>query len=124
MWKQNKKLNIMTTITQKHLQALELIKAAISVGADIWSHPKGPRGGKDAVDNCCEHCGKYSKEGDGIYFQILTSGIIIPNSIDELIIWDLYEAKLIEDQPQGGFSIGSTCAKKLLGKHLPFYLAS
>lgn len=106
-------------ITDKHREALKLIKNA---KADIWSHPKGARGGKEEVDNCCEYCGKFSKDGDGHYFQILTSGIIVPNQIDESIIWDLHYAGLLKDQPQGGFKIGSTCAKKLLGKDLNFYL--
>jgi hypothetical protein len=109
-------------LTEKHQEALKLINEAIEFGADIWSHPKGPRGGKDEFDNVCEYCGKRSKDGEGNYFQILTSGIIIPNSIDERIIWDLSNLGLIESQPQGGFSIGSTCAKKLLKDKLSFYL--
>ncbi len=112
------------TITENHLKALELIKNANSLNANIWNHPKGPRGGKDEFDNVCEHCGKRSKDGEGKYFQILTSGNIIPNRIDESLVWDLFEAKLIKQQPQGSFSIGSTCAKKLLGKELDFYLQS
>jgi hypothetical protein len=115
-------MSILNEITKEHLEALELIKNANNLGANIWSHPKGPRGGKDEYDNVCEHCGKYSKDGDGKYFQILTSGNIIPNRIDEKIVWDLYNSNLIEDQPQGGFAIGSSCAKKLLGKELEFYL--
>lgn len=106
-------------LTDAHKEALELIKNSF---ADIWSHPKGPRGGKEDVNDCCEYCGKFSKEGDGQYFQILTSGLIIPNKIEESIIWDLHNNGLIEDQPQGGFSIGSTCAKKLLGKELKNYI--
>lgn len=109
------------SFTQKHQEALELINNAIIKNANIWSHPKGPRGGKDECDNVCEHCGKHSKDGDGQYFQILTSGVIIPNAIDEPIIWDLYNMKKIKDQPQGCFSIGSTCAKKLLGKEIELY---
>ena len=108
-------------ITPKHLEALELIKNSF---ADIWSHPKGARGGKEQLDNCCEYCGKYSKDGEGEIFQILNSGIIIPNSIDEAIVWDLHNAGLIADQPQGGFKIGATCAKKLLGKELKKYLST
>lgn len=110
------------TLTEKHKEALELINNAIVKNADIWSHPKGPRGGKDEVDNCCEYCGKFSKDGEGNYFSILTSGIIIPCRIPQDVVWDLYHMELIEDQPQGCFSIGSTCAKKLLGKELEFYL--
>ena len=109
-------------LTKKHEEALQLIKDAIEFSADIWSHPKGSRGGKDEFDNLCEYCGKRSKDGEGNYFQILTSGIIIPNRIDEDLIWDLYNAGLIADQPQGCFSIGSTCAKKLLKEKLSFYL--
>lgn len=112
---ENKKFEL----TEKHKEALDLIKKSF---ANIWSHPKGARGGKDEVDNCCEYCGKFSKDGEGQYFQILTSGVIIPNKIDEAIVWDLYNNGLIEDQPQGGFSIGSTCAKKLLGKELKNYI--
>jgi hypothetical protein len=108
-------------MTDKHEEALVLINNSF---ANIWSHPKGARGGKKEVDNCCEYCGKYSKDGDGQYFQILTSGVIIPNRIPEDIVWELYQNGLIEDQPQGGFSIGSTCAKKLLGKELAFYIES
>lgn len=104
--------------------ALQLINKAYLKNANIWSHPKGERGGKDNVDNCCEYCGKFSKDGDGNYFQILTDGTIIPNRIDESIIWHLYKAGFIKDQPQGCFAIGSTCAKKLLGKDLKFYLQS
>lgn len=107
-------------LTEKHQEALELIKKSF---ADIWSHPKGPRGGKDVIENCCEYCGKFSKDGDGQYFQILTSGLIIPNKIEEKIIWDLYNLNLIKDQPQGCFAIGSSCAKKLLGKELQNYIA-
>lgn len=106
-------------LTEAHKQALEMINNS---SANIWSHPKGARGGRDEMDNCCEYCGKFSKDEDGNYFQILTSGIIIPNRIDENIVWDLYKLGLIKDQPQGGFKIGSTCAKKLLGNKLQFYL--
>ena len=110
------------TITEEHLKALNLIKEAEILNANIWSHPKGARGGKDELDDVCEYCGKRSKDGEGNYYQILTSGLIIPNSIKESIIWDLYELKMIEDQSQGCFSIGSTCAKKLLGDKLNSYL--
>lgn len=106
-------------ITPIQENALKLINESF---ANIWSHPKGARGGKDELDNCCEYCGKFSKDEDGQYFQILTSGLIIPNSIEESTIWELYNNGLIEDQPQGGFKIGSTCAKKLLGKKLNEYI--
>ncbi len=113
----------MKSLTEEHQKALEEINEAIKLGADIWSHPKGARGGKDdQFDNLCEYCGKHSKDGEGNYFQILTSGIIIPNHIKEKIIWDLFNLNLIEGQPQGGFAIGNTCAKKLLGKNLNYYL--
>jgi len=109
-------------LTKKHCEALSLIKDAELFGANIWSHPKGSRGGKESeIDNCCEYCGKFSKDDKGKYFQILTSGLIIPNRIDERLIWTLYELNLISDQPQGCFSIGSTCAKKLLKDKLDFY---
>ena len=110
------------TLTEKHQKALKVINEAIKFGADIWAHPKGARGGKDEVNDVCEYCGKKSKDGEGQYFQILTSGIIIPNSINEDIIWDLHNAGMLDDQPQGTFSIGSTCAKKLLKEKLSFYL--
>ena len=110
-------------LTEKHQEALKLINDAITFGANIWSHPKGARGGKSEVNDVCEYCGKRSKDGEGELFQILTSGIIIPNSIEENIIWDLSNLGLIKDQPQGGFSIGSTCAKKLLKDKLSYYLA-
>jgi hypothetical protein len=112
----------MTKFTENHLTALELILDAEFLGANIWSHPKGARGGKDEIENVCEYCGKRSKDGEGNYFNVLTSGVIIPNRISEKILWDLYDMKMISDQPQGGFSIGSTCAKKLLGDKLEFYL--
>lgn len=112
----------MKKLTTKHYEALELIKEAQEFGANIWSHPKGARGGKDEVNDVCEYCGKRSKDGEGDYFSILTSGIILPNRIEENLIWDLHDAGLISDQPQGGFSIGSTCAKKLLKNKLDFYL--
>lgn len=106
------------TLTPEEAIALELIKKS---HADIWSHPKGPRGGSDKFDNVCEYCGK--KTGpNSMIFQILTSGIIVPNTIDEQTIWSLYFKKAISDQPQGGFSIGPECAKKLLGKEVDFYL--
>ena len=107
------------TFTEKHKEALELINQST---ANIWSHPKGARGGKDSLDNICEYCGKHSNDEDGNYFQILTSGLIIPNKIDEATIWDLHHAGIIKDQPQGGFKIGSTCANKLLGSKLKSYL--
>jgi hypothetical protein len=110
-------------LTEAHKEALELINQAKEFGANIWSHPKGPRGGKDdEFDNVCEYCGKRSKDGEGDYFQILTSGLIIPNRIEEKLIWDLTQLGLC-DQPQGGFAIGSTCAKKLLGNRLSDYLS-
>jgi len=108
-------------LTEKQSDALKMINDAIQFGADIWSHPKGARGGKDEVNDVCEYCGKRSKDGEGQYFKILTSGIIIPNSINEDIIWDLHNAGILDDQPQGSFSIGSTCAKKLLKDKLEFY---
>lgn len=109
-------------LTEAHQQALKVINEAIEFGANIWSHPKGARGGKDEYNDVCEYCGKKSKDGKGHYFSILTSGVIIPNSIDENIIWDLSNLGLIKYQPQGGFAIGSTCAKKLLKEKLSFYL--
>ena len=109
-------------LTEKHYESLQLIKDAEIFGANIWSHPKGARGGKDEYNDVCEYCGKRSKDGEGNYFQILTSGLIIPNIIEESLIWDLHDAGLIKDQPQGCFSIGSTCAKKLLKDKLEFYL--
>ena len=109
-------------LTEKHQEALNLIQEAIAFGANIWSHPKGPRGGKDEYSDVCEYCGKRSKDGEGNYFQILNSGTIIPNRIDEQLIWDLSNAGLIEYEPQGCFSIGSTCAKKLLKDKVSFYL--
>lgn len=109
-------------LTEKHIEALKLINDAKEFGANIWSHSKGARGGKkDELNDCCEYCGKHSKDGDGNYFQILTDGLIIPNRIDEQLIWDLSYMELTE-QPQGAFSIGSTCAKKLLKDKLSFYL--
>jgi len=105
-------------LTPEEAIALELINNS---NADIWSHPKGARGGKDQLDNLCEYCGK--KTGpNSMIFQILTSGIIVPNRIDESTIWSLHE-KGLSDQPQGGFSIGPECAKKLLGSDLSFYLS-
>lgn len=121
---QNQKIKTMTQkikLTEKQSEALQLINDANEFGADIWSHPKGSRGGKDECNDVCEYCGKKSKDGEGQYFQILTSGIIIPNRIDEDIIWELHNLGLC-DQPQGCFSIGSTCAKKLLKDKLSFYL--
>lgn len=106
-------------LTQIQKEALDLINQSF---ADIWSHPKGPRGGKDELDNVCEYCGKHSKDGEGEYFQILTSGLIVPNRIAEETIWELYRMGAINDQPQGCFSIGSTCAKKLLGNKLSLYI--
>ena len=110
-----------TKLTPTQQESLNLINDAIQLNANIWSHPKGARGGKDEMDNVCEYCGKHSKDNDGNYFSILTSGVIIPNKIDENIIWELHEMGLT-DQPQGAFAIGSTCAKKLLGDKLNFYL--
>ena len=109
------------TLTEAHKEALALINKAKEIDANIWSHPKGPRGGKDELSDVCEYCGKRSKDGEGHYFQILTSGLIIPNRIDEQLIWDLSYLDLC-DQPQGGFSIGSTCAKKLLKNNLADFL--
>ena len=106
-------------LTEAHNEALSLVKKSY---ANIWSHPKGARGGKrNEVDDCCEYCGKFSKDGDGQYFSILTSGLIIPNKIAQNVLWELSEMGLC-DQPQGAFAIGSTCAKKLLGKDLNDYL--
>jgi len=111
-------------LTEAHKEALELINQAKEFGANIWSHPKGCRGGKDEeLNDVCEYCGKRSKDGEGDYFQILTSGLIIPNRIKEQLIWDLHSIGLVDEQPQGAFSIGSTCAKKLLKQKLSDYLS-
>ena len=107
------------TLTATQQEALNLINEST---ADIWSHPKGVRGGKDEHENLCEYCGKHSKDGKGEYFQILTSGLIVPNKISQDTIWELYRLGAIKDQPQGCFPIGSTCAKKLLGSKVSLYL--
>jgi hypothetical protein len=109
-------------LTEAHKEALKLIQEAEKFGANIWSHPKGARGGKDGYSDCCEYCGKRSKDGEGNYFKILTSGVIIPNRIEEQLIWDLSSMGL-SDQPQGCFSIGATCSKKLLKDRLTDYLS-
>lgn len=111
----------MTTTNLTEIESKALAAIQVST-ANVWSHPKGPRGGKDDMDNVCEHCGKHSKDGDGGYYSILTSGTIVPNWIGEDMLWELYKKGLIKDQPQGGFAIGSTCAKKLLGKQADYYL--
>ena len=119
LWYNNNEMKSIE-ITEKHREALELINKSTS---NIWSHPKGARGGKDYHDDCCEYCGKKIKDDKVDYFHIITSGVIIPCSIDEEIIYDLYNANLIKDQSQGCFPIGSTCAKKLLGDKVEFYLS-
>jgi len=102
-------------------QALELIRQAEILNANIWSHPKGARGGRSNLDNVCEYCGKHLKDDKRKYVSILISGLLIPSSIEENVIWQLSEKGLC-DEPQGAFAIGSNCAKKLLGKELINYI--
>lgn len=111
--------NASNRIIVYRVKVLAAIKAST---ANIWSHPKGARGGKDELTDVCEHCGKHTKDGDGGYFHILTSGLIIPNWITETMVNELRDMGLIKDQSQGCFAIGSTCAKKLLGKQVNYYL--
>jgi hypothetical protein len=107
-------------LTQKQTLALQLINES---KANIWSHPKGARGGKHAgLSNICEYCGKKCKEDNGQLFGILTSGAIIPNRISEATVWQLNKLNLT-DQPQGAFLIHNTCAEILLGDELQNYLA-
>jgi hypothetical protein len=109
-------------LTETQQEALNLINQAIELNANIWSHPKGARGGKDDTDNVCEYCGKHSKDGEGHYFRVLYTGLIVPNRIDEGTIYELSRLNLCDEPQGGGFAIGSTCAKKLLGSKLSFYL--
>jgi hypothetical protein len=111
-----------TLSAEKKLQIIELAKQSIG---DIWSHPKGPRGGKDYYDfECCEYCGKkVGGKSNTRYVQILTDGSILPKAIfniaTEQDLWDLQDE--IGHQPQGGFALGSECIKKLLGSNLEAY---
>jgi hypothetical protein len=112
-----------TLTAEKKLQIIELAKQSIG---DIWSHPKGARGGKDGYefDECCEYCGKkVGGKSNTRYVQILTNGSILPKAIFDIAteqdLWDLQNE--IGHQPQGGFALGSECIKKLLGNNLEAY---
>jgi len=111
--------DMMHWIPVKTLQALKIIQGCT---ANIWSHPKGPRGGKEEPGEVCEYCGKHTPDDKSNYFHILTSGLIIPVSISEETIKELSEAGLINDDSQGCFKIGYTCAKKLLGHRVKEFL--
>jgi hypothetical protein len=92
-------------------------KEFIEIG-DIWSHPKGQRGGKEMIfENQCEYCGKeVSGKSNTRYVHINTGGQILPNGMTDEDIAD-YE-KQTGNQSQGCFAIGSECVKKVLGKNV------
>ena len=88
------------------------IKAAIEkVQVNIWGNPKRP---SCTQPNECEHCGK--KVGKNpLYVHIMTSGVIVPNGINE------DDVEKVGNQSQGCFPIGNGCAKKLFGKEVDNY---
>jgi len=104
---------------EKKLSAeqIHIINECKKAFADIWSHPNGARGGREMMDEQCEYCGKkVGGKTNTRYVHILTSGMILPNGVDEDAINELQDE--IGDQSQGCFAIGSECAKKLLGKQI------
>lgn len=88
--------------------------------ADIWSHPKGARGGKQyCEEEQCEYCGKKTGKGSNTrYVHILTNGMILPNGVDGDMVTEMNSKGLFHSQSQGCFALGSECAKKLLGKRI------
>lgn len=114
-------LNNMATKKLTPERRKEVIALAKTAIGNIWSHPKGPRGGRDEADeNCCEYCGKpVGGKKNTRYVHVLTNGKILPNEITDEEVIEC--AKEIGDQSQGCFAIGSECAKKLLGKNIDKY---
>jgi hypothetical protein len=98
----------------------QIINECKKAFANIWSHPKGARGGKEFQEGeQCEYCGKKTGEGKNTrYVHILTSGLILPNGLDGDKINELSCITDKQDQSQGCFALGSECAKKLLGKRI------
>ena len=102
--------------SERKQEVLKLVKTSF---ANIWSHPKGARGGKDCEDDQCEYCGKkVGGKTNTRFVHILTSGAILPNGVDGDLIDALWIKGEIKDQSQGAFALGSECAKKLLGKKI------
>ena len=95
----------------------EVIALAKNVIGNIWSHPNGPRGGREFTDHQCEYCGKnVGGKTNTRYVHILTTGKILPNGVSEEEIEECQDE--IGSQSQGAFAIGSECVKKVLGKNV------
>jgi hypothetical protein len=101
-------------------EQIHIISECKKAFANIWSHPKGARGGREYEhDEQCEYCGKKTGKGANTrYVHILTSGLILPNGVDGDKITEIACIVDNQDQSQGAFAIGSECAKKLLGKRI------
>lgn len=112
-----KKVATQVKLTEEQKVILNECKKAF---ANIWSHPKGARGGREYEhDEQCEYCGKKTGKGANTrYVHILISGMILPNGLDGDEITELASIVEDQDQSQGAFAIGSECAKKLLGKKI------
>ncbi len=94
-------------------KTLEEIKniLAISRKFNIWDNPKRPN---EVQEGCCEYCGKkHGKTPFMVHVTIL--GTCVPNNITE------EDLSRVNEESQGGWAIGSTCAKKLFGEKILEY---
>ena len=78
---------------------------------NIWSNPKR----KETTDTCdCEYCGRKCGKTP-LTVHVTVRGTCLPND------FTIEELESIGEESQGGWSIGSECAKKLFGKDLERY---
>lgn len=78
---------------------------------NIWDNTDRPG---DIESGCCEYCGK--KHGKSpLMVHVTYRGTCVPNDITE------DDLRLVGEESQGCWAIGSTCAKKLFGKNIKKY---
>jgi hypothetical protein len=89
----------------------KIINSILIHNFNIWSNPKR-KSGRQSED--CEYCGKKAAR-PALYVHIMTSGLIVPNTIAEKHI------EKIGQQSQGCFPIHDKCAKILMGDFVEDY---
>jgi len=77
---------------------------------NIWSNPKRP---DDTQIGCCEYCGRSTGKNPR-YVHVTFQRTCLPNEVTEA------EINTVE-QSQGGFIIGSNCAKNIFGSLIDKY---
>jgi len=80
---------------------------------NIWENPT-KKVNENTNGDECEYCGRKCGKNP-LTVHITTDGTCLPNDVTE------DDLDLVKEQSQGGWNIGSECAKKLFGKDIDKY---